>query len=78
MALPRPADLSLDLLEDFRLDAAEEFPRCEHLLFELDNFPHDSPRLRELLRFHDAWADELSRHDRVHTYAGFHIADVRA
>ena len=34
------------------------------------------PRLRELLRFHDAWADELSRHDRVHTYAGFHIADV--
>jgi S-adenosylmethionine-diacylglycerol 3-amino-3-carboxypropyl transferase len=37
----------------------------------------DGPRLRELLHFHDAWADELSRHDRVHTYAGFHIADVR-
>jgi HD-GYP domain-containing protein (c-di-GMP phosphodiesterase class II) len=50
MALPRPADLSLDLLEDFRLDAAEQFPRCEQLLIELENFPHDSQRLRELFR----------------------------
>lgn len=33
-------------------------------------------RLRERLRFHDAWARDLARADRVHTYAGFHIADV--
>ena len=31
-----------------------------------------------LLRFHDEWARELTRHDRVHTYAGFHIADLPA
>ena len=35
-------------------------------------------RLREALRFHDALADDLQRHDRVHTYAGFHIAEVPA
>lgn len=34
--------------------------------------------LREQLRFHDEWARALAREDRVHTYAGFHIADVRA
>jgi S-adenosylmethionine-diacylglycerol 3-amino-3-carboxypropyl transferase len=34
--------------------------------------------LREQLRFHDDWARELTRDDRVHTYAGFHIADLRA
>ncbi len=33
--------------------------------------------LRELLDFHPALAARLSREDRVHTYAGFHIADVR-
>ncbi len=33
--------------------------------------------LRDVLRFHDDLAHELSRLDRVHTYAGFHIADVR-
>lgn len=33
-------------------------------------------RLRGLLTFHDDLARELTRHDRVHTYAGFHIADV--
>ncbi len=33
-------------------------------------------RLRQALVFHDARARELSRQDRVHTYAGFHIADV--
>ena len=31
-----------------------------------------------LLRFHDEWARELTRQDRVHTYAGFHIADLPA
>jgi S-adenosylmethionine-diacylglycerol 3-amino-3-carboxypropyl transferase len=33
-------------------------------------------RLTELVRFHPEWASELSRRDRVHTYAGFHIADL--
>jgi S-adenosylmethionine-diacylglycerol 3-amino-3-carboxypropyl transferase len=35
-------------------------------------------RLRDLLIFHESLAKELQRHDRVHTYAGFHVADVRA
>ncbi|MGV6818189.1 MAG: DUF3419 family protein [Thiotrichales bacterium] len=30
------------------------------------------------LNFHPDWAAELTREDRVHTYAGFHIADVAA
>lgn len=33
--------------------------------------------LRELLTFHPELATRLTREDRVHTYAGFHIADVR-
>jgi S-adenosylmethionine-diacylglycerol 3-amino-3-carboxypropyl transferase len=35
-------------------------------------------RLREAFRFMDAEADALQPHDRVHTYAGFVIADVPA
>jgi S-adenosylmethionine-diacylglycerol 3-amino-3-carboxypropyl transferase len=35
-------------------------------------------RLIERLSFHENLARELSRQDRVHTYAGFHICDVRA
>ncbi|AHF04557.1 S-adenosylmethionine:diacylglycerol 3-amino-3-carboxypropyl transferase [Marichromatium purpuratum 984] len=35
-------------------------------------------RLSERLRFHPERAAALNRLDRVHTYAGFHIADVRA
>jgi S-adenosylmethionine-diacylglycerol 3-amino-3-carboxypropyl transferase len=34
--------------------------------------------LRELLDFKDALAIALHPQDRVHTYAGFHIADVPA
>ena len=34
-------------------------------------------RLRDLLLFHDDLARDLARFDRVHTYAGFHIADLR-
>lgn len=34
--------------------------------------------LRDLLQFRDSLASELARADRVHTYAGFHIADVAA
>lgn len=33
--------------------------------------------LRELLDFHPEFATRLTQEDRVHTYAGFHIADVR-
>ena len=32
--------------------------------------------VKDRLRFHDEWARTLTRQDRVHTYAGFHIADV--
>jgi S-adenosylmethionine-diacylglycerol 3-amino-3-carboxypropyl transferase len=34
--------------------------------------------LRDRLVFHDDLAAELQRLDRVHTYAGFHVADMRA
>ena len=34
--------------------------------------------LRELLDFKDGLAMALQPSDRVHTYAGFHIADVPA
>jgi S-adenosylmethionine-diacylglycerol 3-amino-3-carboxypropyl transferase len=33
-------------------------------------------RLRERLIFHETLARELQRQDRVHTYAGFHVADL--
>ena len=33
--------------------------------------------LRELLSFHPELATRLTQADRVHTYAGFHIADIR-
>ena len=35
-------------------------------------------RLMEVLEFHPELAQALTREDRVHTYAGFHIADVRS
>lgn len=50
MALPRPADIPQDLLEDFRLDTHEQLPRCEQLLIELERHPDDGTRLRELFR----------------------------
>jgi S-adenosylmethionine-diacylglycerol 3-amino-3-carboxypropyl transferase len=34
--------------------------------------------LLERLTFHEQIARELSRQDRVHTYAGFHICNVAA
>jgi S-adenosylmethionine-diacylglycerol 3-amino-3-carboxypropyl transferase len=37
----------------------------------------DAQPLREAVSFHPALADALSRDDRVHTYAGFHIGDLR-
>ena len=33
-------------------------------------------RLRERLVYHEDLARDLQRHDRVHTYAGFHVADL--
>lgn len=50
MALPRPADVPSDLLDDFRLDTEEQLPRCEQLLIELERHPQDGSRLRELFR----------------------------
>ena len=35
-------------------------------------------RLMDVVRFHPELARELTRQDRVHTYAGFHIADLPA
>lgn len=32
--------------------------------------------LASFLRLHEEWARELTKQDRVHTYAGFHIADL--
>ena len=34
------------------------------------------PRIRDRLQFNDSLAQTLQLRDRVHTYAGFHIADV--
>jgi S-adenosylmethionine-diacylglycerol 3-amino-3-carboxypropyl transferase len=33
-------------------------------------------KLADLVRFHPQWARQLTRQDRVHTYAGFHIVDL--
>jgi S-adenosylmethionine-diacylglycerol 3-amino-3-carboxypropyl transferase len=46
----------------------------------LDRLEIGTPRrpLREVLLFQDGLAADLGRKDRVHTYAGFHIADVRS
>jgi S-adenosylmethionine-diacylglycerol 3-amino-3-carboxypropyl transferase len=38
----------------------------------------DQRPLRDAVAFHPALAHDLSREDRVHTYAGFHIGDLRA
>ena len=48
MAQPRPADISSDLLEDFRLDTTEQLPRCEQLLIELERHPQDGDRTQEV------------------------------
>ena len=37
-------------MEDFRLEAAEQLPRCEQLLIELERAPKSAERLRELFR----------------------------
>jgi HD-GYP domain-containing protein (c-di-GMP phosphodiesterase class II) len=64
MPSPRAADLSSDLLEDFRLDAAEQFPRCEQLLIELERAPKSRERLRELFRLVHTLKGNLGYIDR--------------
>jgi S-adenosylmethionine-diacylglycerol 3-amino-3-carboxypropyl transferase len=44
----------------------------------LDTTIVDGVRLSDRLVFHEELARELTRQDRVHTYAGFHICDVPA
>jgi S-adenosylmethionine-diacylglycerol 3-amino-3-carboxypropyl transferase len=51
--------------------------RRPHYLESL-RFGDNRCNLRELLEFKDALAASLQPQDRVHTYAGFHIADVPA
>ena len=50
MTQAHSSNLPSDLLEDFRLDAAEQFPRCEQRLIEQERAPKSTKRLRELFR----------------------------
>lgn len=52
--------------------SAHESPRY----LDLIEIGQRRERLRERLTFHQALARELQRQDRVHTYAGFHVADL--
>ena len=38
------SNLPSDLLEDFRLEAAEQLPRCEPLLIEFERAPKSAER----------------------------------
>lgn len=44
----------------------------------LESIAVDGVRLIERLAFHETLAEQLTKQDRVHTYAGFHICDVAA
>ena len=50
MQTPNLAEIPSELLADFRLESSEQFQRCEQLLIELEHYPDDSERLRELFR----------------------------
>lgn len=52
--------------------SAHEAPRY----LDLIEIGERRERLRERLVFHELMARELQRQDRVHTYAGFHVADL--
>jgi S-adenosylmethionine-diacylglycerol 3-amino-3-carboxypropyl transferase len=52
--------------------SAHEKPRY------LESIAVDGVRLIERLAFHETLAEQLTKQDRVHTYAGFHICDVAA
>jgi S-adenosylmethionine-diacylglycerol 3-amino-3-carboxypropyl transferase len=73
------------LVEEWREILAHATP-CARVIFRsahvrpkyLDTIHVDGVKLIEHLSFHETLARELSRQDRVHTYAGFHICDVPA
>jgi S-adenosylmethionine-diacylglycerol 3-amino-3-carboxypropyl transferase len=54
--------------------SAHEAPRY----LDLIEIGERRERLRDRLFFHVSLARELQRQDRVHTYAGFHVADLAA
>jgi S-adenosylmethionine-diacylglycerol 3-amino-3-carboxypropyl transferase len=73
------------LVEEWREILAHAAPRARVIFRSaharpkyLDTISVDGVRLTEHLLFHEDLARELSRQDRVHTYAGFHICDVPA
>jgi len=61
---------------DARLIFRSAHARPEYL--DVPQLEPENGRLTERLRFFPELAAELQMRDRVHTYAGFHIADVRA
>ena len=69
------------LFEKLQPDARILFRSATHT----PTFLHDchatrdglSAPLKDHLQFHPQLAQELSKHDRVHTYASFHIADLK-
>jgi S-adenosylmethionine-diacylglycerol 3-amino-3-carboxypropyl transferase len=73
------------LVEEWREILAHAAPRARVIFRSaharpkyLDTICVDGVRLTDHLSFHENLAQELSRQDRVHTYAGFHICDVPA
>jgi S-adenosylmethionine-diacylglycerol 3-amino-3-carboxypropyl transferase len=73
------------LVEEWREILAHAAPRARVIFRSahsrpkyLDTISVDGVKLTEHLSFHEDLARELSRQDRVHTYAGFHICDVPA
>jgi chemotaxis protein histidine kinase CheA len=50
MSTAKAEEIPSDLLADFRLESSEQFQRCEQLLIELEHFPRDTERLREIFR----------------------------
>lgn len=73
------------LVEEWREILAHAAPRARVIFRSahsrpkyLDTICVEGVKLTEHLSFHEDLARELSRQDRVHTYAGFHICDVPA
>ena len=73
------------LVEEWREILAHAAPRARVIFRSahsrpkyLDTISVEGVKLTEHLSFHEDLARELSRQDRVHTYAGFHICDVPA
>ena len=66
------------ILERATPDARIIFRSAHQQPAYLDRLRVNGRLLRDSLTFHDGLAWALQSLDRVHTYAGFHIADVRA